>query len=95
MPSPTKLEAIVNMEKMLQRTPEQIGSLWQEVSHLSMPRHPTALVKHQATCCQMSQGGQHTELFSLQYHAKDKNAAVLGSTEWKAYSTRAKAWYWY
>lgn len=32
LPSPTKLEAIVNMEKMLQRTPEQIGTLWQEVS---------------------------------------------------------------
>lgn len=32
LPSPTKLDAIVNMEKMLQRTPEQIGTLWQEVS---------------------------------------------------------------
>lgn len=28
----------------------------------------------------------------LQHHAKDQNAAVLGSTEWKAYSARAKAW---
>ena len=36
LPSPTRLEAIVNMEKMLQRTPEQIGSLWQEVSHLNV-----------------------------------------------------------
>ncbi len=32
MPSPTKLSAIVNMDKMLLRTPEQISSLWQEVS---------------------------------------------------------------
>lgn len=32
MPSPTKLCAIVNMDKMLLRTPEQITSLWQEVS---------------------------------------------------------------
>ena len=31
MPSPTKLSAIVNMDKMLMRTPEQISSLWQEV----------------------------------------------------------------
>ena len=30
--------------------------------------------------------------FYLQHHAKDQNAAVLGSTEWKAYSARAKAW---
>ena len=29
---------------------------------------------------------------NLQHHAKDQNAAVLGSTEWKAYSARAKAW---
>ncbi|KAL3144817.1 hypothetical protein ABBQ38_001926 [Trebouxia sp. C0009 RCD-2024] len=43
------------MEKMVQRTPEQIGILWQE------------------------------------HHAKDQNAAVLGSTEWKAYKARAKA----
>ena len=28
----------------------------------------------------------------LQHHAKDQDAAVLGSTEWKAYSARAKAW---
>ncbi|KAL3144065.1 hypothetical protein ABBQ32_003863 [Trebouxia sp. C0010 RCD-2024] len=55
LPSPSKLEAIVNMDKMLQRTPEQIGTLWQE------------------------------------HHAKDQNAAVLGSTEWKAYQARAKA----
>ncbi|KAL0028879.1 hypothetical protein WJX77_002639 [Trebouxia sp. C0004] len=26
-----------------------------------------------------------------EHHAKDQNAAVLGSTEWKAYSARAKA----
>ena len=32
MPSPTKLSAIVNMDKMLQRNPEQITALWQEVS---------------------------------------------------------------
>ena len=32
MPSPTKLSAVVNMDKMLLRTPEQISSLWQEVS---------------------------------------------------------------
>ena len=32
LPSPTKLAAIVNMDKMLQRSPEQITALWQEVS---------------------------------------------------------------
>ena len=32
MPSPTKLEAIVNMDKMLERTPDQIAALWQEVT---------------------------------------------------------------
>lgn len=36
LPSPTKLEVIVNMEKMLQRTPEQIGTLWQEVRFVPM-----------------------------------------------------------
>jgi len=29
----------------------------------------------------------------LQRYAKDQSAAVLGSTEWKAYSARAKTWY--
>ena len=32
LPSPTNLAAIVNMDKMLQRDPEQITALWQEVS---------------------------------------------------------------
>lgn len=34
MPSPTKLEAIVNMDKMLERSPDQIAALWQEVTLL-------------------------------------------------------------
>ncbi len=36
MPSPTELSAIVNMDKMVLRTPEQISSLWQEVSMFAL-----------------------------------------------------------
>lgn len=49
MPSPTKLEAIVNMDKMIERTPDQIAALWQEVTSCfsfgfdSVPEHPGEL----------------------------------------------------
>lgn len=33
MPSPTKLEAIVNMDKMLERDADQVSALWQEVTY--------------------------------------------------------------
>ena len=63
MPSPTKLEAIVNMEKMLQRTPEQISSLWQEVRlapitlQLCLVRHMHSIAICAAAPCKREQCG--------------------------------------